>query len=859
MSLQEPRPRFSLVSAVYGVERYLPAFIDSIEAQSFDLGAVEVVVIDDGSTDGSAQLLAAWAARRPDLVRVVTKDNGGQASARNAGLEVARGEWVTFPDPDDTLAPDYLAQVDKALRRQPRAEMAAAHRVNIDGDSGREVPHPLAVHFNERDRVRNLDQDPDYFAGHAPSTFFRSDRLAEQRLRFDTSIRPNFEDGHFCCRYLLALEAPLVSFVRSAKYRYLKRSDNSSTLATSRGVPSRYTTVLERGYLDVLRRGAERTGTPPAWLQTYVLYELSWYFRETEEGTGTASAPTSVTARMHELLAQIATLLSPEAVETYWLTRMDQEWRDVLGHGYTDRRWHAAYVLADRFDPDQQLMRLRYRFAGPAPQETLLVNGRVVDAAYGKERAVSYFDAELLRERVVWVPTGAIRVLLDDAPIEVLLDPPQRRRFSLRMWQVRRRFHTGPHRPPERTGPPPPTAWRDRALLRLAKQRVVTRWFEDAWVMIDRVGDADDSAEVLFRWTRAQRAGVNAWFVVARSSPDYARLRRDGYRRVVPFGSLRHDLLMLNAAHVISSHADIDILAPRRITRLVRPVWRTTFLNHGVIKDDLSDWLNRKDFDVFVTSTPAEQASIAASGTGYRYTDRETVRSGMPRFDQLLEAARGVPETEQRLLLLAPTWRNWLVTIGADLSKAPLPQEEFLRTEFATSWLGLAGSEELATTAREHGLQVALLLHPNLQPVRDRLALPEHVQLLSFEGARVRDHFARTRLMVTDYSSMAFNAAYLDRPVVYFQFDRERVLSGAHMGRTGYYDYVRDGFGPVAESLPEALRAIDEVAAAGGALQAPYAERVRAAFPERDGRCTERTFAAIEQSTRKVPRADLFR
>ena len=85
------------------------------------------------------------------------------------------------------------------------------------------------------------------------------------------------------------------------------------------------------------------------------------------------------------------------------------------------------------------------------------------------------------------------------------------------------------------------------------------------------------------------------------------------------------------------------------------------------------------------------------------------------------------------------------------------------------------------------------------------------------------------------------------------------ILSGAHMGRTGYFDYHRDGFGPVAESVPDAVRAIGCVAAAGGALQDPYAARVRDTFPERDGRCTERTFAAIEQSAAKFLRAGLFR
>src|SRR3954466_14253269 len=105
------RPRFTFVSAVYDVGRYLPDFIASLEAQTHGLDDVEILMVDDGSTDHSAPVLAAWAARppappaevraawaarRPDTVRVIHQPNAGQGAARNAGIEAARGEWISF-------------------------------------------------------------------------------------------------------------------------------------------------------------------------------------------------------------------------------------------------------------------------------------------------------------------------------------------------------------------------------------------------------------------------------------------------------------------------------------------------------------------------------------------------------------------------------------------------------------------------------------------------------------------------------------------------------------------------------------------------------------------------------------------
>ena len=99
--------------------------------------------------------------------------------------------------------------------------------------------------------------------------------------------------------------------------------------------------------------------------------------------------------------------------------------------------------------------------------------------------------------------------------------------------------------------------------------------------------------------------------------------------------------------------------------------------------------------------------------------------------------------------------------------------------------MGLIRSAAAARLAEEKGLQVALLLHPDLQALSDQLDLPDHVVVLSYADKDVRAHFARARVLVTDYSSVAFNAAYIDRPVVYFQFDRDRAWGGEHSAARG--------------------------------------------------------------------------
>ncbi len=121
-----------------------------------------------------------------------------------------------------------------------------------------------------------------------------------------------------------------------------------------------------------------------------------------------------------------------------------------------------------------------------------------------------------------------------------------------------------------------------------------------------------------------------------------------------------------------------------------------------------------------------------------------------------------------------------------------------------------------------------------------------------YEGQDVRSYFARSAVLTTDYSSMAFNAAYLERAVTYFQFDAEAMFGGGHVGRGGYFKYERDGLGPVAYDLQPA---IDDLVSAVQNLPGPsplYLERIRTTFPARDGRCCERVTDAIESLARPL-------
>src|SRR5262249_41750525 len=116
----QPLRMISVVIPTYNASRWLGASLDSILTQSEPPG--EVVVVDDGSTDDSRDVLAAYR----DRVEVVSGEHGGLAAARNLGLRVARGDWIAFQDADDIALPDRLARLQAHLARTPGAEAVFA-------------------------------------------------------------------------------------------------------------------------------------------------------------------------------------------------------------------------------------------------------------------------------------------------------------------------------------------------------------------------------------------------------------------------------------------------------------------------------------------------------------------------------------------------------------------------------------------------------------------------------------------------------------------------------------------------------------------------------------------------------------
>jgi glycosyltransferase involved in cell wall biosynthesis len=134
-------PLVSVVVDTYNHEAFIADAITSVLQQEYQLGAVEILVVDDGSRDGTAEQLSAFA----DRVRIIRKENGGQASALNLGVTSARGDIIAFLDGDDWWHPRKLAAVVGYLLQNPTVGMVGHGIVEVAADGSQRALRPSAL------------------------------------------------------------------------------------------------------------------------------------------------------------------------------------------------------------------------------------------------------------------------------------------------------------------------------------------------------------------------------------------------------------------------------------------------------------------------------------------------------------------------------------------------------------------------------------------------------------------------------------------------------------------------------------------------------------------------------------------
>ncbi|EIO9354275.1 CDP-glycerol glycerophosphotransferase family protein, partial [Campylobacter jejuni] len=316
------------------------------------------------------------------------------------------------------------------------------------------------------------------------------------------------------------------------------------------------------------------------------------------------------------------------------------------------------------------------------------------------------------------------------------------------------------------------------------------------WLFADMPFRADDNAEHLYRYVMKNYPEKNIAFVLRKNSHDYKRLKKEGFKLVDP-KSFKFKYLVFKADKLISSHIERYFFEALGENTLKTKDF--VFLQHGITQNDLSSWLNQRKIDLFITGMQDEYDSIAGDFNRYKFTPKEVKLTGFPRWDALLKNN----QINTKQIIIMPTWREYIVgSYSKKLMKRRF-NPKFYESEYFYRWDSFLHSKKLQELHEKYDYKIVFSPHPQIRPYLEGFNLPNYIIIPSVEMS-MQKLFCESSLMITDYSSVAFEMAVLKKPVIYYQFDKDELFA-KHTYTQGYFDYNKDGFGIVVLDIDNLL------------------------------------------------------
>lgn len=883
---------FSVIMAVYNVEPFLKEAVDSLIAQDFGFEKIQLIMVDDGSTDGSGAICDAYAAQYPGNVMVIHKENGGVSSARNEGLRYATGRYLNFMDSDDRFTEDAFQKVyDFFKNHEKETDVVTIPLEFFDAQRG---AHWQNEKFGRGTRVLDLYWDYQATIMFVNASFFRHEVKAD--IVFD---------GHLVCgedmKVLLTvlIKKMKLGVVSDCKYMYRRRSVGEASLIQSakkkRSWYFDYFTYLVdwavKFYGDTL-------GYLPAFVQYELLCDLQWRFREIYDMSEVLT-PEEISAYKLRLATSLqyfddkyimeqkmiwgehkCYMLSMKHQCAPTLTERDS---DVIVHfkntklqSVADQYTNIEFIVIQ----DGMLTIEGYtKIFGVTRNEDLKVflqcNDELLPCeVIDREEINEYRFGDLIFRGIEFRGNIPLSKNIEEFCIQVVVrykkaDICKRNIRFGKFSPIGTKYKSSYYYKNSRMV----TTLNGKIFVRQCGRRGIVAqeckflkelWFSGekgsrkavvariayrvsklirhkaVWLFSDRVDKAGDNGEALFRYVLEQTdCPADCVFSISRHSADAERIKKLG-KTVEPM-SWKEKFLFLRAETIISSHFDEHIIRPflafSEPYRDISQNQKFIFLQHGITKDDISKWVNRyaRNISIFVTSTIQEYQDVL--NRDYGYTAKQVKLTGLPRFDRL-------ENHTQKIITIMPTWRAYLVGGMNPATGKRSEKPEYLKSEYYEMYGQLLSSKELFDTAESLGYSIQFINHPNMVYTTQFADVDARLVYLNHDIA-YSDIFSQSAIIVTDYSSVAFDFAYLRKPVVYFQKDYKEFFSGAHTYKKGYFNYETDGFGEVEYTTEALINCIIEYMKNGCQLKNKYRERIDHTFPYSDKNNCQRVYNEI--------------
>lgn len=909
---------FAVVMAIYNTENYLHQSIDSVINQTIGFkDNVQLILVDDGSEDSSADILKEYNEEYPENITVVTQENQGQAYARNNGFEHVKSKYVNFLDSDDYLECNALKEAyDFFEYHYAETDVISMPIIFFEKEDG---DHMLNNKYSSS-RVINLVNEPNNPQLHSNSAVFKSDVF--RKYKFATNIVSS-EDVVVINKILL--EKKTLGVINTTNYYYRKRYDESSTLDLVSGMKEFFIDKLRDYYLHLFDYVLRKEDYVPSFLKYTLAYDLQWVLKEdldllnkqeqsefwfylnevlshideemiinNQYIRNNFTRDFFLSIKRHDLHPEIPTVIKQD----YKGNEFEQEivllksgdfvlddlsshkiWLDIVDlkddclsiSGFLNSYFNMDYISIEAvkyldtvaFDK----FRAKYVKYTKRPHITYLSKPFQYKNTFDLKIPIENDERSKIKLQANYHKDGDNTNFSHDNVVSFNLGLSFTEHVKLSLssfYKANENFivnlkHNTFYISPSSTN----------AIKNLEKENIAYLENEaidkygpeledyneiislrkeylskypnfnfrsrnkEIYLFQDRIDVADDNAYHLFKHACSVKDNVEKYFVVSGKSKQFDKLSKIG--NVVEYGSFKHKLVMLFADKIITTHPYDTVLNPFLDETDQRPLisgllnYKVYWLQHGVTKDNISDWMYKyqKDLSLIVTVSDMESKSFLEEGYGYDVSIIQNL--GFPRFDNL-------EKNDAKQILIIPTWRKNITGNKGIFTSSP----------YFNNLDSFLNSPELLDMIKK-GYKIAFKPHPELlkfikendeftdERFVDMFDIPDEIYVALDES--YQDLLNNSSILITDYSSVFFDFAYLKKPVIYYHPDND-----SYHYEGSYFDYETMGFGDIFKSSKDLFEKLNQYVNNNCQMEEKYQKRVDEYFTYTDKNNCKRVY-----------------
>ena len=359
------------------------------------------------------------------------------------------------------------------------------------------------------------------------------------------------------------------------------------------------------------------------------------------------------------------------------------------------------------------------------------------------------------------------------------------------------------------------------------------------WITFDKLYKGGDCGEYFFKYV-SDNTDHKIYYIVNKNTKTYRKLSKD-YKNILKFGSFKCMLLSLYASDIFETEFTAISFCGFKpfLIKYCKDLFNANIhcIQHGLTMQNIPHNQNKLNDNIknYFIASKYEMENLLKDE--YGYNKKNIILTGIPRFD-------GLKSKSENVILLSPTWRVDIASKGKS-GKVRGYNREFKNTKYFKVYNSLINNKTLLEEMKKYNYKIKFLIHPTLISNIDDYDKNEYVDIVSTKNIDYEDVLTTSKVMITDYSGVQYDFAYMKKPIIYYH---NELLPPSY--DNGVMDYEKIGFGDIAKTEEELIKYLIKIVKHDCLIDKKYENRINSFFEFIDYNNCKRIYEYMKKDSR---------